>query len=150
LKKNILKKKKKIGIYMDFRLIFILLLFINGCSKTNYVNTSYLQLIHNKERLINNLNQLEYDSNLEIFAQNWSNNMASKSRLHHSDMSFNRFSFKGENLSFGQENEDIVLRDWMNSKEHRKNILNFNFTHVGFGCSEDKNGKLYWCACFGG
>lgn len=39
----------------------------------------------------------------------------------------------GENLAEGFGTSDGVMNAWMNSKSHRENIMNPNFTEVGFG-----------------
>lgn len=39
----------------------------------------------------------------------------------------------GENLAYGFDGADSSVAGWMNSSEHRANILNAGFTEVGFG-----------------
>lgn len=41
------------------------------------------------------------------------------------------YSFAGENLAEGFNNNEAVMRAWMNSKTHRENILKSEFTEVG-------------------
>lgn len=44
----------------------------------------------------------------------------------------------GENLAKGFENSDKVVEGWMASETHRKNIVDSEYNHVGYGvCSED-------------
>lgn len=50
----------------------------------------------------------------------------------------------GENLGAGFSEPDSVMRAWLNSPVHRKNIMNGAFTEVGFGRSGD-----FWCVHFG-
>lgn len=45
----------------------------------------------------------------------------------------------GENLAYGFDNSNAVVNGWMNSVEHRANILNSTFTQVGFGVAQAKN-----------
>lgn len=45
----------------------------------------------------------------------------------------------GENLAFGFMNAQQVLTGWMNSPEHRANILNRNYSDVGFGITTADN-----------
>lgn len=45
----------------------------------------------------------------------------------------------GENLSYGFRTSEDVVAGWMNSPEHRANILNTGFKEVGFGICESKN-----------
>ncbi|SPT92496.1 YkwD protein [Bacillus subtilis] len=42
----------------------------------------------------------------------------------------------GENIAKGQKTPEEVVKAWMNSEGHRKNILNPNFTHIGVGYVE--------------
>lgn len=47
----------------------------------------------------------------------------------------------GENLAAGFGDDDAVLNAWMASTEHRANILNYNYTEVGFGYANIANYK---------
>jgi hypothetical protein len=49
----------------------------------------------------------------------------------------------GENLAYGFTDAASIINGWMNSKEHRDNILNASYQDVGFGIasSENYNGK---------
>jgi len=114
-------------------------------------NDKFLLLeLHNKER--DKTNFLKLDENLSTYAQEHANRMANKNSLYHSDMKdviqIIKSSYVGENIAWGQETEEEVVRAWMNSYGHRKNILNKHYKKVGFGISKDKNGSIYWCAVF--
>lgn len=52
----------------------------------------------------------------------------------------------GENIAMGQRSADQVMRAWMNSDGHRRNILNCGFTTIGMGL--DTRG-WYWTQNFG-
>ncbi len=58
----------------------------------------------------------------------------------------------GENLNAGNAavSPSTVVASWMNSPEHRSNILNPNFTHVSVGFIFDPNSpyKTYWSQYF--
>ena len=45
----------------------------------------------------------------------------------------------GENLAYGFQNADEVITGWMNSPEHRANILNTTYQNVGFGVAHATN-----------
>ncbi|HEX8182363.1 MAG TPA: CAP domain-containing protein [Candidatus Saccharimonadales bacterium] len=45
----------------------------------------------------------------------------------------------GENLAFGFMNAQTILAGWMNSPEHRANVLNSNYADVGFGITTAEN-----------
>jgi uncharacterized protein YkwD len=54
----------------------------------------------------------------------------------------------GENIAWGQRSPEEVVRAWMNSAGHRKNIMNPNFTTIGVGYYENARGTDYWCQLF--
>src|SRR5690606_5510957 len=39
----------------------------------------------------------------------------------------------GENLAYGFQTSQAAIRGWMNSESHRENMLDPNYTEVGFG-----------------
>lgn len=85
------------------------------------------------------------DSDLNKFAQDWAKHMEKTKNMKHSKMDFpGSWSDYGENIAHGQDTEQEVFGDWMNSKGHRNNIKNESFTHIGIGRSGN-----YWCVCFG-
>ena len=94
---------------------------------------------------------LQKNSFLMNYAQKWSNKMAIENKLYHSSMrgiielGFNTVA---ENIAYGQKSPEEVMKTWMKSSGHRKNILNTNFTEIGCGMSLSENGRLYWCVCF--
>lgn len=45
----------------------------------------------------------------------------------------------GENLAYGFSDANGVVTGWMNSKEHRANILNSSYEQVGFGVASVSN-----------
>lgn len=64
----------------------------------------------------------------------------------------NGVSYKtaGENIAmgtWGYFGVDKIMDRWMNSEGHRANILNGNFSEVGFGCVV-VNGNGYWVQIF--
>lgn len=49
------------------------------------------------------------------------------------------YSIAGENLAYGFASADETITAWMNSPEHRNNILNANYQNVGFGVATAPN-----------
>lgn len=45
----------------------------------------------------------------------------------------------GENLAYGFANASDTITGWMNSSKHRDNLLNANFSNVGFGIASSAN-----------
>lgn len=54
----------------------------------------------------------------------------------------------GENIAYGYGTPEAVMKGWMDSEGHRKNILNTSYNSIGIGCFY-KNGSKYWVQCFG-
>lgn len=50
-----------------------------------------------------------------------------------------RYTTAGENLAYGVQTSSATVQAWMNSPGHRANILNGNFTEVGFGFVNAQN-----------
>jgi hypothetical protein len=49
------------------------------------------------------------------------------------------YSVAGENLAYGFANADQVIAGWMQSPEHRANILDTSYQDVGFGVASSSN-----------
>lgn len=58
------------------------------------------------------------------------------------------YSWWGENINEKQKTVQSVMKSWMASKGHKANILNENYTKVGFGRAKDKSGSYYWVQMF--
>lgn len=59
-----------------------------------------------------------------------------------------KFKGSGENIAWGQKTPKQVMDGWMNSKGHRANILNKNFTKIGVGLYQNAKGVNYWTQLF--
>ncbi len=64
--------------------------------------------------------------------------MARRRRLQHTTASV------AENIAFGQSSPAEVVRSWMKSSGHRRNILNPNYKVTGVAAVADASGRLYW------
>ncbi len=53
----------------------------------------------------------------------------------------------GENIAMGYTSPKAVVDGWMNSADHRKNILNEQYRYLGVGVVES-GGSLYWSQAF--
>lgn len=56
----------------------------------------------------------------------------------------------GENIAAGNPTAEATVRQWMNSKGHRANILNPDYTEIGVGFHYKPNSeyKYYWVEIF--
>jgi uncharacterized protein YkwD len=52
----------------------------------------------------------------------------------------------GENIAYGFQSASGVLKGWMNSPGHRRNIMDCNFHYIGVGFAKSGN---YWVQDFG-
>lgn len=55
----------------------------------------------------------------------------------------------GENIAFGYTSAAAVVSAWMNSPEHRANILSSSFTETGVSVVADAAGRLFFTQDFG-
>lgn len=58
-----------------------------------------------------------------------------------------RWNAVGENIAYGYQTPEDVVEAWMNSKDHRDNILSKNYNYLGVGVAES-NGRLYIAQLF--
>lgn len=112
----------------------------------------------NAQRVKHGCSPLHADSVLTRVAQRHSENMAEEHFFSHTDPSGRTFGKRqtsagyssektgGENIARGIPNAKTVVRGWMNSPPHRKNILNCRYTTIGVGY--EAQGK-YWTQEFG-
>lgn len=59
-----------------------------------------------------------------------------------------RFTAAGENIASGQATPEQVMKAWMNSKDHRANIMNAKFEQIGVGYARGGSGRYYWTQMF--
>ncbi|WP_245911251.1 SafA/ExsA family spore coat assembly protein [Paraliobacillus ryukyuensis] len=109
----------------------------------------------NQERAKYGLPALKPDWELSRVARYKSQDMRDKGYFSHTSPTYGSpfdmmkafgvsYQRAGENIARGQQTPQDVVRAWMNSSGHRKNILG-DFTHIGVGYVE--NGK-YWTQMF--
>lgn len=101
----------------------------------------------NHDRQTLHVGELTLSSQLQAAAQAKAEDMAARGYWAHISPSgtspwqfINQSGYKyqaaGENLAYGFTNSDEVIRGWMNSREHRTNLLNTNYQNVGFGVAQ--------------
>lgn len=96
----------------------------------------------NLERNRRGLSTLKPVPEMMSFSRSWSKVQAG-SRMHHS-----RGSGYAENVAVGQETPAAVMRAWLNSPGHRRNILSPNYRYIGVGYVVDGRGRPYWTQNF--
>ncbi|KYD10028.1 MULTISPECIES: CAP domain-containing protein [Heyndrickxia] len=110
----------------------------------------------NKERSKQGIPALKVDSKLSSVAQKKSLDMQQNHYFSHTSPTYGspfdmmrdfgvNYKSAGENIAQGQQDPQEVVKAWMNSEGHRKNILNKNFTHIGVGFEQTEN---HWSQMF--
>ncbi len=100
--------------------------------------------IVNQERAKAGLQALKLDSRLSSMAKDKAVDMAKNNYFDHTSPTYGSpfdmmkkygisYNYAGENIAMGQRNAQEVMKDWMNSPGHRKNILSANFDTIGIG-----------------
>jgi uncharacterized protein YkwD len=123
------------------------------------IDLSALLAAHNRERAKTELPPLVFNPKLEAAALAHAKDMAKHDKMSHegSDGStvvqrIERQDYHyraiGENVAAGQESVDEVMRTWMDSPPHKKNILS-DVSEMGAACVESEDGTPYWCVDFG-
>ncbi len=99
----------------------------------------------NAAREANGLRPYTVSSDLTSIAREHSSTMASKDDLYHNPSltsEVQNWQAVGENVGDGPTVSDIHTA-FMNSPEHRANILDHDFTQVGVGVTVDRNGQIW-------
>ena len=109
----------------------------------------------NAARVNHGLSVLTWDNEVKVTAQNHSEDMAVNQYFNHTnlegDSPFDRmeedhitFRMAGENLAAGQNSSIFAHEGLMNSKGHRENKLQKNFSSLGVGVAFEKDDKPYY------
>jgi uncharacterized protein YkwD len=115
---------------------------------------------HNKERALESLPALTAAPKLAEAARIHAVDMAEHEFMAHegSDGSHPgervarvgyHFLKAGENVARGYSSVPSVMKVWMESPPHRKNILDAEYTEIGVAVVKGKDGREYWAAEFG-
>jgi uncharacterized protein YkwD len=112
----------------------------------------------NKEREKGKLPPLQANEKLFKAARGHSANMAKQERMEHNLDGLEPADrvkaegyasrFVGENVAFGLRTPAEVMKVWMNSEGHRKNILRKEYTEIGIGIARSKRGVPYYTQVF--
>lgn len=114
------------------------------------MGSSSLLTATNKERTTRGLKALTINSKLATAAQNKANDMVARDYWSHTTPDGKQpwsfiiaagyeYQAAGENLAYGFTTSSETVTGWMNSADHRANILNKSYTEVGFGIANSSN-----------
>jgi uncharacterized protein YkwD len=113
----------------------------------------------NKARAAEKLPPLKADPILFQVARAHSANMLKKGEMKHEldgknpvqRVEASGYDYKrvGENIAWTQDAPvEIAMKTWMESKVHRDNILNSNYTEIGLGLAGNAKGEVYYTQVF--
>lgn len=113
----------------------------------------------NIERSKKGLQALKADWEISRVARYKSQDMINKKYFSHTSPTYGspfnmlenfgiRFSSAGENIAYGQQTPEAVMKSWMNSAGHKANILSPSYTHIGVGLAKNSSGVCYWTQMF--
>ena len=119
----------------------------------------------NQERLKAGLNPLEWNDQLASAAKSYANEMASNNFFAHNapdgstpvsraqKAGYAAYGwgglYVGENLARGFNTAESVNQAWMNSPDHRANLLLPKYREIGIGVAVAPDGTKYWAQEFG-
>lgn len=144
-----------------FKLLFLALLslfiFSISFSADDY-QEDMLSLV-NIERKNENLSPLVLDEKLNEIAKDKVKLLIKEGKLNHLAGGYKslgeflrtydvEFLMAGENIAKKTKTNQETMNLWLNSKGHRANILNKDFTNIGIAKGSDKNGDIYWVQIF--
>jgi uncharacterized protein YkwD len=114
---------------------------------------------HNQLRSESKLPSLKVSKKLQAAALEHARDMAEHKKMSHTGSDGStpssrvlsrgyRMRRTGENIAFGQKRVEDVMKRWMKSPPHKRNILG-SFSEIGAACAAASDGTLYWCVSFG-
>lgn len=126
------------------------------------IRTAVLEAV-NQARTRRGLGPLVHDAQLAEAAQRHAEAMASRNFYAHLDPEGRRpsdraraagFEYReiAENLAEGQFTAEEVVGRWLDSSDHRRNVLRTSSTHHGLGlATAERDGRVevYWCQLIG-
>lgn len=110
----------------------------------------------NAERAKSGLAPLKANAELSKVARLKSQDMKDKNYFDHTSPTYGSpfdmmkkfgisYRTAGENIAYGQSSPEAVVKAWMNSEGHRKNIMNTAYTEIGVGYVSSGH---YWTQMF--
>lgn len=123
-----------------------------GLDTSTFTDQCYQILwLANSERSKHGIQPLKINNALNKLAAMKSEDMAEKDYFNHLSPTYGsafdmlkangiNYSCAGENLAIDR-NLDHAHTAWMNSKDHKKNILNPSFSEIGIGIFKKRNGS---------
>ena len=99
------------------------------------------------------------NDSLSIAAQLHSEDQAKHNAMSHTGSDGSTFAERAEragyhhaiaeNVAYGYSTPEAVVAAWLNSPDHRANILDCEARAIGLGVAESADGTRYWTLIFG-
>ncbi|GAX88538.1 CAP domain-containing protein [Effusibacillus lacus] len=113
----------------------------------------------NQARAANGLKPLRYNWEVTRVARHKSEDMRDRGYFSHQSPTYGSpfdmlraygvsFRGAGENIAAGQPTPEEVVKNWLNSPGHRRNIMNPSFTELGCGVALGGNMRVYYTQMF--
>lgn len=141
--------------------LLVILITFSATTAASQYDAELLRLT-NLERQKAGVAALSLSNQLNQAAQNHADDMAKNNYFSHTGLNGSTMSDRvnatgytysslGENIAAGRSTPADTIKQWMNSQGHRENILNSNYTEIGFGYSHLDSSKYrhYWVQVFG-
>jgi uncharacterized protein YkwD len=114
---------------------------------------------HNRIRAEAKLPPLSVSAKLQAAAEVHAKDMAAQKKMSHTGSDGTtvlertkarnyRYYRVGENIAHGRYTTARLMKGWMDSPPHKRNILG-SFSQIGVACATAEDGKRYWCVTFG-
>lgn len=115
--------------------------------------------LHNAERVEEDLPKLVVSPRLEAAARRHAEDMARRRVMSHKgadgtspmeriEQTGYAYRRAGENVAYGRHDPATLMKGWMDSPPHKKNVLG-SFSQIGAACAIAEDGTAYWCVTFG-
>jgi uncharacterized protein YkwD len=131
----------------------------NAATTTDASLEARVVTLTNQERAKVGCVALKTDSRLTTAARTHSADMAKYNYFSHTGRDGSTFVDRakragynyaiGENIAWGYRTADEVMKAWMNSDVHKRNILNCSAKKIGVGLARKADGTPYWTQLFG-
>lgn len=119
-------------------------------SYSTHISTTSLLSVTNQQRDKDSKSPLMLNAQLSQAAQAKANDMAARNYWSHTtpdgqapwifiDRAGYRYQAAAENLAYGFDDSANTIKGWLNSTEHRENLLSNEYSEVGFGVAEAPN-----------
>ncbi len=131
---------------------------VTSQTSSNAYESKVAQLV-NQERAKQKLAPLTLSADISNVARIKSEDMRNNKYFSHNSPKYGspfqmlkefgiKYRTAGENIAKGQKTPEAVMKAWMNSAGHRKNIMNPNYKEIGVGYVTDSSGTTYWTQQF--